>query len=161
GVSQAVPLPEAVNPYKGLRPFLESDAGNFFGRTVLTEQLLGQLADQDTNTRFLAVVGPSGSGKSSVVSAGLIPALRRGTALNSSCWFVTEMLPGAYPLEELEAALRRVATTPQAGLLAQLSADRRGLMRAVKRLLPADQEVELVLVVDQFEELFTLVEDEA
>jgi WD40 repeat protein/type II secretory pathway predicted ATPase ExeA len=158
---QATAEPELVNPYKGLRAFQEADAAAFFGRTALTGQLLARLTENDVNARFLAVVGPSGSGKSSVVRAGLIAALRRGEVLDSSQWFVTEMLPGAYPLEELEAALLRVATKPQAGLRAQLSEDRRGLMRVVKRLLPADQDVELVLVIDQFEEVFTLVEDEA
>src|ERR671919_527776 len=62
------------NPYKGLRPFEEGDARDFFGREELTNQLVERL----TETRFLAVVGPSGSGKSSVVRAGLLPAVRRG-----------------------------------------------------------------------------------
>ena len=111
-------------------------------------------------TRFLAVVGPSGSGKSSVVRAGLVPGLRQGALPGSERWYVVEMFPGAYPLEELEAALLRAADSPPAGLLEQLEQDERGLLRAVKRLL-ADDEAELVLVVDQLEEVFTLVEDEA
>lgn len=156
-VSTAPPASELINPYKGLRAFQESDAADFFGCAVLTEQLLGRLAD---GSRFLVVVGPSGSGKSSVVRAGLIPALRRGGLLNSKHWFITEMLPGTHPLEELEAALLRIASSAQSGLLSQLSEDRRGLVRAVKRLLPADSATELVLVIDQFEELFTLLEDE-
>src|SRR6185369_14704667 len=71
------------------------------------------------------------------------------------------MMPGTHPLEELEAALLRVAVNPLPGLLDQLKEDRRGLVRAVKRLLPSEPEVELALVIDQFEEAFTLVEDEA
>ncbi len=63
-------------------------------------------------------------------------------------------------LEELEAALLRIAVNPPPSLLEQLQADERGLARAVKRVLPADRETELLLVIDQFEELFTLTEDE-
>lgn len=146
---------ETRNPYKGLRAFGEQDAEDFFGREVLTEHLVERLAE----TRFLAVVGPSGSGKSSVVRAGLVPRLRQGALPGSERWHVVEMFPGAYPLEELEAALLRTADTPSAGLLQQLEQDERGLLRAVKRLL-ADDETELVLVVDQLEEVFTLVEQE-
>ena len=143
------------NPYKGLRAFEEADAGDFFGREALTEHLVERLAE----TRFLAVVGPSGSGKSSVVRAGLVPALRRGALPGSDRWAIAQMFPGAYPLEELEAALLRVAESPPASLLEQLEADERGLLRALKRVLPDDGS-ELVLVLDQLEEVFTLVEDE-
>jgi WD40 repeat protein/transcriptional regulator with XRE-family HTH domain len=115
---------------------------------------------QRTSSRFLAVVGPSGSGKSSVVRAGLIPALRRGALPGSEHWFIVEILPGAYPLEELEAALLRIAVNPPEHLLGQLRDDERGLLRAVKRVLPSEAEAELVLVIDQFEELFTLTQDE-
>jgi WD40 repeat protein/class 3 adenylate cyclase len=146
---------EAQNPYKGLRAFAENDAGDFFGREALTEHLVERLAE----TRFLAVVGPSGSGKSSVVRAGLVPRLREGALPGSERWRVAEMFPGAYPLEELEAALLRVADNAPASLLEQLEEDERGLLRAVKRLL-ADDGSELVLLVDQLEEVFTLVEDE-
>src|SRR5262249_29991476 len=100
---------QLVNPYKGLRAFQETDAADFFGRAALTEQLLARLGEGGESSRFLAVVGPSGSGKSSVVKAGLIPALRRGALANSERWFITDMLPGTHPFEELEAALLRVA----------------------------------------------------
>jgi DNA-binding SARP family transcriptional activator len=141
--------PSVTNPYKGLRAFLESDADDFFGRERLIERLVGRTRE----SRFLAVVGPSGSGKSSVVRAGLVPALRPELAQ------VITLSPGAYPLEELEAALLRIAVNPPPSLLPQLEQDEHGLLRAVKRILPDDRS-ELLLVVDQFEELFTLVEDE-
>lgn len=86
--------PTIANPYKGLRAFQEADAPDFFGREVLTERLIARLGEEHPMGRFLAVVGPSGSGKSSVVKAGLIPALRRGALPDSDCWFVAEMLPG-------------------------------------------------------------------
>ena len=149
------------NPYKGLRAFGEADAADFFGRESLTQQLLARLGEGGDLARFLAVVGPSGSGKSSVVRAGLVPALRRGGLPGSENWFIVDVLPGPHPLEELEAALLRVAVNPPESLLAQLREDKRGLVRAIRRTLPADEATELVLVVDQFEEVFTLVEDEA
>ncbi|HXJ65359.1 MAG TPA: BTAD domain-containing putative transcriptional regulator, partial [Actinomycetota bacterium] len=148
---------EVRNPFKGLRPFLESDAADFFGREAVTEQLVRALSER--GPRFLAVVGPSGSGKSSLVRAGLVPAVRNGALPGSERWFVVEMLPGAHPFEELEGALLRVAVNPPASLMEQLERDEFGLLRAVKRVLPHDDS-ELLIVIDQFEELFTLVTDE-
>ncbi len=148
------------NPYKGLRAFREGDADDFFGRDDLTRRLLGRLDTNSSGSRFLAVVGPSGSGKSSVVKAGLIPAMRRGVLPGSADWFITEMYPSSQPMAELEAALLRVAVNPPEGLISQLEEDERGLLRAINRLLPADAGTELVLVIDQFEELFTQVEIE-
>ncbi len=112
------------NPFKGLRPFGEADAEDFFGREILTQELLGRMAEEHDLARFLAVVG-------------------------------------AHPFEEVEAALLRVAVNPPESLLGQLREDERGLLRAIRRILPADEAVELILVIDQFEEVFTLVEDEA
>jgi serine/threonine protein kinase len=152
---------ELANPYKGLRPFNEADADDFFGRDTLVQALLARMSDTHDLARFLAVVGPSGSGKSSVVKASLLSALRRGGLPNSEQWFISEMTPGAHPWEELETALLRIAINPPPTLLSQLQADNRGLLRAVQRILPSDPEVELVLVIDQFEELFAIVEDEA
>ena len=93
-----------------------------------------------------------------MVKAGLLPALRKGGLADSDQWFIVEMVPGAHPLEELEIALLRVAVNPPASLLNQMMEDKRGLLRAVRRALPSGQD-ELLLVVDQFEEIFTLVED--
>jgi WD40 repeat protein/serine/threonine protein kinase len=147
------------NPYKGLQAFEEADSSNFFGRDALIERLLAKLREQRAD-RFMAVIGPSGSGKSSVVQAGLIPRMRRGTLPGSSNWFVIEMLPGQHPLEELEAALLRIAVNPPPSLLAQLQEDERGLLRATKRVLPDDKS-ELFLFIDQFEEVFTQAKDKA
>lgn len=154
------PLAVEDNPYKGLRPFQEANAADFYGRESLIQQLLVRLGESGDLSRFLAVIGPSGSGKSSVVKAGVLPALRRGGLPGSDEWFIIEMLPGPRPLEELEAALLRIAVNPPESLLGQLREDNRGLLRAVNRCLPPDPKVELALVIDQFEELFTLVADE-
>ena len=97
------------NPYKGLRAFLEADAGDFFGREAVTQAAHPRLAEDEPAARFLAVVGPSGSGKSSVVRAGLVPALRRGAIPGSERWYVVEMLPGlaSVPRARDRAARRR------------------------------------------------------
>ncbi|MBN2471602.1 MAG: protein kinase, partial [Anaerolineae bacterium] len=147
------------NPYKGLRPFQVADTRDFFGREKLTAALVARMAERVEFARFLAVVGPSGSGKSSVVRAGLIPALWRGELPGSERWFVVDMLPGAHPLDELEVALMRVAADQARNLHEPLTRDPRGLLRAAQLILP-DDDSELVVIVDQFEEIFTLVEDE-
>ncbi|MGH2682893.1 MAG: BTAD domain-containing putative transcriptional regulator [Actinomycetota bacterium] len=157
--SRQAPVAAAVNPYKGLKPFFEADAADFFGREEFVERLLGRMKERGPASRFLAVVGPSGSGKSSVVRAGLVPALRQGAVRGSGRWFVVEMFPGSDPLDALEEALSRIAPAISGDLLEDLRRDEQGLVRAAARVLPRDRS-ELVLVVDQFEELFTMVEDE-
>ncbi|MGD8857022.1 MAG: protein kinase, partial [Chloroflexota bacterium] len=152
-----VPAIEVYNPYKGLRAFQEADADDFFGREALAQRLVDRLAD----SRFLALVGPSGSGKSSAVKAGLIPALRAGALPGSEKWFVAEMTPGSHPLEELEMALWPIAVDPPPSLVEPMQRDNRGLLRTLRRILPDEPNAQLLLVVDQFEELFTQVEDEA
>ncbi|HBX70711.1 MAG TPA: hypothetical protein DEH25_15350, partial [Chloroflexi bacterium] len=153
----------ARNPYKGLHPFAEADALDFFGREELVARLLDRFSPASQiaePARFLAVVGPSGSGKSSVIKAGLIPTIRRGAITGSENWFVAEMTPGAHPLEELENALLRIAIETPDDLLTQLSTDPRGLLRLLRRALPGVKS-EVLLVIDQFEELYTLVEAES
>ena len=144
------PAPAALrNPYKGLRGFEEHDADDFFGREALIDELKGRLVDE----RLLAVVGPSGSGKSSAVHAGLLPALRGDQA-----WRVAEMVPGGHPIEELEAALLRLAPDPASIRVGRLREDRDGLVRCAESIVGATSS-HVLLVVDQFEELFTLVLD--
>jgi WD40 repeat protein/DNA-binding SARP family transcriptional activator len=144
----------AENPYQGLRAFGEAEAEQFYGRDAVVKELLGMLAER----RLVAVVGPSGIGKSSVVRAGLVPAVREGRLPGSESWVVTDLYPGSYPYEELAAALLRVAVTRPDELVDELERDELGIARVVKRILPPD--TELLLVVDQFEELFTLTTDE-
>jgi WD40 repeat protein/class 3 adenylate cyclase/tRNA A-37 threonylcarbamoyl transferase component Bud32 len=155
-----VPAPEETgftlvrNPYKGLHAFFEGDAVDFYGRDGLVAEILEGLAGR----RLVAVVGPSGSGKSSVVRAGLVPALRAGGLAGSREWLVCDMFPGSFPFEELAAALLKVSTEAIPDLAEDLGRDGRGLLRVSKRLVPAGGM--LVLVVDQFEELFTLCRDD-
>jgi WD40 repeat protein/serine/threonine protein kinase len=156
-----VPISEDVaNPYKGLRAFQESDAEDFFGRENLTQKILDQLQANHEFQRFLGVVGPSGSGKSSVVKAGVIPALRKGELPGSENWFIVEMVPGTQPLQELESALLRVASSPPTDLSERLRSSSRGFTEIVREILPDDNS-QLLLMIDQFEEVFTLAEDDA
>lgn len=139
------------NPYKGLRAFYETDAADFHGRDALIDEMVHAMS----RTQLLAVVGPSGSGKSSVVRAGLLPKLRRGDLPGSSRWLITDMFPGTRPFESLEAALLRVAAVRPPDLYERLSADAIGLASFVEELLP-DEKTGLVILIDQFEELFSL-----
>lgn len=151
---------EKRNPYKGLRPFEEADAGDFFGREALTDELIERIAADVPYRNFLAIVGASGSGKSSVVRAGLIPQLRSGAILGSRSWFICEMVPGANPLSALTQALLSVAPGAPPRLQEQLKSDPRALLWAVDNMM-ANVEGDLLLFIDQFEELFTTVKEEA
>ena len=137
GVAPTALLDEAAieNPYKGLRAFAAADAADFFGRERLVERLIARLGEPGIRGRFVAVVGPSGSGKSSVVRAGLVPALMAGALPMSQDWFRVEMTPAPHPFEELEAALSRVAIEAPASMLDIVFAPG-GVRRAVDRVLP-------------------------
>jgi WD40 repeat protein/class 3 adenylate cyclase/energy-coupling factor transporter ATP-binding protein EcfA2 len=119
------------SPFKGLAFFDVGDADLFFGRERLVAELVARLA----GASLLGVVGPSGSGKSSAVRAGLVPAIRSGVLPGSDEWDVALMRPGEHPMDEVARTLGR---TP-----ADLPSDRHSL-----------------LVVDQFEEVFTVCADE-
>src|SRR5512141_1596026 len=93
-------------PYKGLDFFEEEDAELFFGREKLVEDLVGRVKE----CRTVFITGPSGSGKSSLVRAGLIHTLRRGTIknLHSERWLYETMKPGREPIKELSLAFSRL-----------------------------------------------------
>lgn len=150
-----VEMADMRNPYKGLRAFDEADSDVFFGREALVNQLLDRMKDG----RFLAVVGPSGSGKSSLVKAGLIPQLRKGGLLKSDKWFIANLIPSANPLEELTTALLSVALRPLPNLYELLLESEQGLSAAANQILEGT-EGDLLLVIDQFEEAFTMGSDE-
>jgi WD40 repeat protein/serine/threonine protein kinase len=161
--------PIAINPFKGLRAFETADSHHYFGREALIERLLARFDGKDLPTRtkqrgdavgrFLAIIGPSGSGKSSLMKAGLIPALWNGDVPGSDGWFIATMTPGERPLDELEVALLRLASSQSENLRDHLERDRYGLLRAAELILP-DSRGELVVLIDQFEELFLLGQDE-
>lgn len=141
------------NPYKGLRAFSEADASDFFGREALVAELVARI---DSGGRFLALVGPSGSGKSSVALAGLVPAVRPSTRRPAR--LVATMTPGTHPFAQLEAALAK-ASPDQPRPVAIEPSDHLALLRVVLTLAP-DEATEVLLVIDQFEELLTGAIDE-
>lgn len=153
-------------PYKGLHYFDTEDADLFFGREKVTDVLLQHLR----RSSIAVVVGASGSGKSSIVRAGLVPALVRGYGSENGAsrlgrsdeWLVHTITPTTHPLEALALSLTRdyesVATS--ATLIDDLASDPRSLNLAARRLLERHDSPQMLLVVDQFEELFTLCQNE-
>lgn len=161
------PPASGESPFKGLEYFDQDDSAIFFGREALTARLAARLR-QD---RFLAVVGASGSGKSSLVRAGLVPALQSGEPLSggilppagSRKWPVFIFTPTARPLEMLAAQLsHRCPELGAASSLAQeMAHDHSALHRAAASILATNQaSSRIFLVVDQLEELFTLCRSE-
>ncbi|TND04549.1 MAG: hypothetical protein FD123_3818 [Bacteroidetes bacterium] len=152
------PGDQAGNPFPGLRAFGEEEEHLFFGRERQADDLLQKLSDY----RFLAVIGSSGSGKSSLVKSGLMPGLFRGFMTGAgSAWSIALMRPGSDPVGNLAAALsapgvlsadddtdgsRRMITE------SVLRRGRSGLTDAVKQLRNGQDNI--LIVVDQFEELF-------
>jgi hypothetical protein len=119
-------------PVQGTRRLRGNDAAHFFGR----ERLVGELAARTVQVGLLGVVGASGSGKSSVVAAGLLPSLRAGLLPGSERWTQATMRPGDHPMHELRRAVGQDGVDPLAAAV-------------------LDAPSRLVLVVDQFEETFT------
>ncbi|MBI5927750.1 MAG: protein kinase [Chloroflexi bacterium] len=154
-----IPL-EISNPYKGLKAFQEADADDFFGREILIQHLIHRMNEKHSLAHFLAVVGPSGSGKSSVVKAGVLPALRKNAIPGSSRWFVAEMTPSSDPIGELETALLRIAAEPPPDMAHRLRDTSNGLLELLPEVLPDYPNCDFLLVIDQFEEVFTQVEKE-
>jgi WD40 repeat protein/energy-coupling factor transporter ATP-binding protein EcfA2 len=168
-----------ANPFPGLRPFESSETHLFFGRDGQSEELLRRLR----RTRFLAVVGTSGSGKSSLVRAGMLPALQGGLMASAgSDWRIAILRPGGDPIGNLARALAAPAVLgardekgdDMPAVLAETTLRRSslGLVELVSRARtklndtgkPQFPDYEnLLVVVDQFEELFRfkqLIEEE-
>jgi WD40 repeat protein len=158
GPDVAAPPTPGQPPYVGLRSFEEDDSAFFFGRDAAIQRLLERLKE----SRFLAILGGSGSGKSSLVRAGLLPALRRGALPGSERWTVSIMTPRAHPLDTLAASV--VRQYPGEGMhrtVDDLGSDARTLHHA-SMLALADRPDghRAIWVVDQAEEVFTLARDE-
>jgi YD repeat-containing protein len=146
-------------PYPGLRPFEIDEADIFFGREEQTDELLSRL----NTTRFLAIIGASGCGKSSLVRAGMIPALETGfMAAAGSRWQFVQMRPGSHPIRRLATALIEQAhilpedmdRTDALGFLnATLRRGPIGLVEALNHT-PLPPQTNLLVLVDQFEEIF-------
>jgi serine/threonine protein kinase/KaiC/GvpD/RAD55 family RecA-like ATPase len=158
-------LPTPPCPYRGLFAFQEPDAPFFFGREDFTDRLAAMVEQK----QMVTVLGPSGSGKSSVVFAGLLPRLRQGIALQQArgkAWAIASLRPGSRPFEALANALltllhpqpespERLAEVQRLG--EELRSGQQSLGRLAQQILAAQAEVgRMLLVVDQFEELYTL-----
>lgn len=135
------------NPYPGLRPFEPEDAPRFFGRDEQIRELVQRLKRH----RLVAVVGWSGSGKSSLVKAGLIPMLEEGAIPSVPRWRVLMVHPGDRPVEELLSAVESADVAGKRLNGQSLRESSLGLVE-VARQLPLNET--LLVVVDQFEELF-------
>jgi hypothetical protein len=155
------------NPFPGLRPFREDEEHLFFGR----ESQIHSIIDKLSATRFLAVVGNSGSGKSSLVNCGLRPALHRGLmAKAGTCWRMAQFRPGGNPLRALARTLAKdgllfsgfdSSTLALEDIIeASLRMSKMGLSRVYSDAhLP--EGTNLLVIVDQFEELFRYREPES
>jgi|GEM_PF-1405759 len=146
---------EPEKPYIGLNAFTEDNRKYFYGRSEFVQSLMGAL--QTTN--FLAIVGPSGSGKSSVVMAGLLPRLKEDK--HAKTWLYTKMVPGARPLENLTISLASLfREKSQRAIRDDLDAiSKRGLFTMARELIRVTGQ-KIALYIDQFEELFTQTTDE-
>ena len=143
------------NPFVGLRPYESRDSLYYFGRKEQTHALLKQLHAH----RFVAVVGSSGCGKSSLVRAGLIPNLEAGFLVQDrDLWEIAAFKPGDAPLHNLAASLTSLNGSPAApDVEASLeTVQRRGTPALVESIQPSldAEDSNLLIVVDQFEELF-------
>jgi WD40 repeat protein/DNA-binding SARP family transcriptional activator/ABC-type branched-subunit amino acid transport system substrate-binding protein len=149
-VEQQTPEP-GESPFQGMHYFDEADAHRFFGR----ERLAAALAKRVAAEPFVAVIGASGSGKSSLVRAGLIPALR-----GRASWSIRVLTPSSHPLEALAGGLISGANgyvRERAKLVSELGRDPHGLRRFFEQR--SRSEGPTMLIVDQFEELFTICQD--
>src|SRR5947209_6774876 len=145
-----------ANPFVGLRPFESEESLLFFGRGAQTAELLELLY----SNHFVAVVGRSGCGKSSLIRAGLIPKLQAGfLVVDRDRWVVATMKPGDAPLRNLasavlEAAREDASPSGVAALADEMSAS--GIEAVINKLAPVLDRAgaNFLLLVDQFEEVF-------
>ena len=156
------------HPYPGLRPFHRDETDIFFGRERQTDDLVGTLE----RTRFLAVLGQSGSGKSSLVLTGLLPALEGGFMGSARpLWSIAQMRPGNMPFARLAEALlddpifRKAYSgggepNPHAVEFLEAALERGPLaIEEILELTPLPGDAQLLIIVDQFEELFRYQEE--
>ncbi|MDX2012750.1 MAG: protein kinase [Myxococcaceae bacterium] len=148
------------SPYAGLSSFQEADAARFFGRRHEIAAVVNRIRERP----LLGIVGPSGAGKSSFVRAGLVPALKR----SGEAWDALVMRPGRAPLSALATLVSPIIGTAtsvaddvaEQKKLAQKIAAEPGYVGSVLRSLARRDKKNLIVFVDQFEELYTLVPDE-
>ena len=148
----APPLDESNNPYRGLESFDESNSNLFFGRQILSEKLYRFCAERS----LTVVLGASGTGKSSLVKAGLIPYVR---GLNEQWAILTPIRPGESPFLALHDALRQIGINND-GRGEQPFAPTKRIWEDLNQWMQDNPHTKLLIVIDQIEELFTLCRDE-
>ncbi|MCB8948358.1 MAG: SUMF1/EgtB/PvdO family nonheme iron enzyme [Ardenticatenaceae bacterium] len=149
-------IPDSRCPYIGLEAFNENNQHLFYGR----DQLIRELLDQVLVSRLVAVVGPSGSGKSSVVLAGLLPKLEEDALPGSADWhYYPPIVPSATPLTQL-AKLLQPEGADSAEWITENSAAFVSNTDHLAKLVQESSKVPAVLTIDQFEETFTLCHDD-
>jgi energy-coupling factor transporter ATP-binding protein EcfA2 len=146
-------------PYKGLEVFEEDDADLFFGRERLVEDLVSRIEE----SRTVFITGPSGSGKSSLVRAGLINALKQGAIknLHSERWLYETMKPGREPIKDLALAFSRLKSPGLADYFQAHASEKDILNKCAESVLSGRKDQRFVLFIDQFEEVFTQISQEA
>ncbi|HRL11863.1 MAG TPA: toll/interleukin-1 receptor domain-containing protein, partial [Aggregatilineales bacterium] len=151
-----IPVENIPNPFKGLESFQQTDAAFFFGRENLVQKAVKQLQEAQ-KARFLPVLGASGSGKSSLVRAGIIPRIRQGAIPGSEKWRLAIFTPGEHPVEALAVRLSPLLEDRDAAAIETALDDTHNSLHELTEeiLSGTSPEVRLVLVVDQFEEVFT------
>jgi WD40 repeat protein len=147
------------NPFKGLEAFQQTDSAFFFGREDLVEKSLDRLRNEDI--RFLAVVGASGSGKSSMVRAGVLPAVRNGALPGSETWRIAIFPPGQRPISALAHRLSPLMESRSAQAIDDMLHETPDYFDVLVdyTLEGAPPQARLLLVIDQFEEVFTRASD--
>ena len=154
-VTLAPELPDEDCPYVGLEAFREEDQNLFFGRNRLLKQLLDRLQEDN----LLTVVGSSGSGKSSVVLAGLLPSLKANAIKNSSSWhYYKPIVPGSNPLWALAKTICPKNVDQKKWCTEQVVASLKNPQHLTQLITDANQQP-AVLIIDQFEEVFSLCEE--
>jgi hypothetical protein len=153
-------------PYKGMQPYQVGDAHLFYGRSAITAEAVGHLRQSN----ILAVVGATGMGKTSLIRAGVLASLQQSRLLSdgtlppegSESWPVHIITPTANPLEALAASLTRDSESVTAAftLAEDMANDGRSLALMVRRLASQQGAEKVIVVVDQFEELFSVCHNE-
>ena len=163
-------------PYRGLEAFQEEHNDYFFGRQAkiqMIRELLRPKIESDTNNRFLAIIGSSGSGKSSLIHAGLVPQLRANVFEGSERWPILSIRPGSNPIESLAVALssnefcaqniesaKRILAKADETFLDLLVRAENTLNIVISNAARVHNVHRAVLIVDQFEEIFTLCDND-
>ena len=166
----------AANPYRGLTAFQVEDAAVYFGREAQVERLWNRLREfqersvqTDPPVRLLPILGASGSGKSSLARAGLLPELARCPLPGYRQTYVAEMKPGTSPLEGLARVLARIATNEPSPSTKRAEFEaifrqsdglgKHDQLRKIVNDIPCLESSPLVILIDQFEEVYSLCKD--